>query len=508
MASFVVDNNVESLVADDPLTSGAVTLNVNTGHGARFPSTFPYRLTIWDDSTYPDPTDDSNMEVVNCTARSTDALTIARGEEGTSGVEHALGSRVALLFTAGLFNDATYGVATKLDTIDTNADVTGSNPPQAHAMSTHTDEGALSTLNTVDTAQIDDDAVLYAKIQNIVNDERILGRVSGADGIVEELTATQVLAMIGVESGADVTDAFNVAQAWLGEADKNTPANDDTIPIADSAASNVMKKLKWSNLKATLKTYFDTLYNLYVHPNHSGDVTSVADGAQTIVADAVTYAKMQNVTGGDRILGRSTAGGGIVEEVTCTAAARAFLDDANVATQVDTLGLNNAKTVNQMLWAESAYLPATNPAGLVEELGATTYAGFSYLTFDDTTSEHAVWRVPMPDYDGGNIIVTSFSKIATTPGGAVTGQYNILTIGLSNSEEFDAASTADTGVNISHSFFTTESLTEIMTASATINPANVAADDLMVIELSRDVASDNLPGDLELVGILIEYTRT
>ena len=213
MASFVVDNNVESLVADDPLTSGAVTLNVNTGHGARFPSTFPYRLTIWDDSTYPDPTDDSNMEVVNCTGRSTDALTIARGEEGTSGVEHALGSRVALLFTAGLFNDATYGVTTKLDTIETNADVTGDNPPQTHAMSTHTDEGALSTLNTVDTAQIDDDAVLYAKFQNIVNDERILGRVSGADGIVEELTAAQVLTMINVEAAADVTDTTNVNSA-------------------------------------------------------------------------------------------------------------------------------------------------------------------------------------------------------------------------------------------------------------------------------------------------------
>ena len=166
-----------------------------------------------------------------------------------------------------------------------------------------------------------------------------------------------------------------------------------------------------------------------------------------------------------------------------------------------------AQTVNIYLPAESAYLPVTNPAGLVEELGATTYGGFSYLTFDDTTSEHAIWRVPIPDYDGGNIVVTSFSKIASTPGGVVSGQYNILTIGLANSEEFDGADTADTGVNISHAFFTTELLTEIMIASATIDPANVAADDLMVIELSRDVASDDLPGDLELVGVMLEYTR-
>ena len=167
-----------------------------------------------------------------------------------------------------------------------------------------------------------------------------------------------------------------------------------------------------------------------------------------------------------------------------------------------------SKTVNIFLPAEAAYLPATNPAGLVEELGATVYAGHSYLTFDDTTSEHAVWRVPMPDYDGGNIVVTTYSKVATTPSGAVTLQYNILTIGLANSEAFNSAVIVDTGVNISHSLNTTELLTDIMVASATIDPANIAADDLMVIELSRDVASDNLSGDGELVGIIIQYERS
>ena len=158
--------------------------------------------------------------------------------------------------------------------------------------------------------------------------------------------------------------------------------------------------------------------------------------------------------------------------------------------------------------AESAYLPDTNPAQLIEELGATTYGGFSYLTFDDTISEHAIWRIPMPDYDGGNIIVTTFSKVTTTPVGAVTLQYNILTIGLANSEAFDAAITVDTGMNTSHSLNTTELLTDIMVASTIIDPANVASGDLLVIELSRDVASDNLSGDGELVGIMLEYTRT
>jgi hypothetical protein len=58
-----------------------------------------------------------------------------------------------------------------------------------------------------------DDQVTYAKIQNVSADERILGRVSGADGVIEELTKTQVLTFANVEDGADVTDATNVASA-------------------------------------------------------------------------------------------------------------------------------------------------------------------------------------------------------------------------------------------------------------------------------------------------------
>jgi hypothetical protein len=41
---------------------------------------------------------------------------------------------------------------------------------------------------------------------------------------------------------------------------KATPVDADEVPLVDSAASNVLKKVTWANVKATLKTYFDTLY--------------------------------------------------------------------------------------------------------------------------------------------------------------------------------------------------------------------------------------------------------
>lgn len=72
----------------------------------------------------------------------------------------------------------------------------------------------------------------------------------------------------------------------------------------------------------------------------TGDVTaSAGSNATTIANDAVTYAKMQNISATDRLLGRSTAGSGDVEEITCTAAGRAILDDADATAQRTTLGL-------------------------------------------------------------------------------------------------------------------------------------------------------------------------
>src|SRR6185312_13970709 len=79
----------------------------------------------------------------------------------------------------------------------------------------------------------------------------------------------------------------------------------------------------------------------------TGDVTGSGTGsfAATIANDAVTYAKMQNVSATDKLLGRSTAGSGDVEEITCTAAGRALIDDAAASDQRTTLGLGTIATV-------------------------------------------------------------------------------------------------------------------------------------------------------------------
>jgi hypothetical protein len=77
------------------------------------------------------------------------------------------------------------------------------------------------------------------------------------------------------------------------------------------------------------------------------DTTALADDAVTTIKvadDAITYAKIQNVSDTDKLLGRSSAGAGDVEEIACTSAGRALLDDADAAAQRTTLGLGTLAT--------------------------------------------------------------------------------------------------------------------------------------------------------------------
>lgn len=158
--------------------------------------------------------------------------------------------------------------------------------------------GSITVTNDKDTWTINDQAVTYAKIQNVSATDRILGRSSAGAGVVQEITCTAAgRALIDDATAADQRTTLGLgAVSTQGDGDK-------------------------------------------------GDITvSGTGGTWTIDAQAVTYAKIQNVTATDRLLGRSTAGAGTVEEITCTAAGRALLDDADAAAQRTTLGLGALAT--------------------------------------------------------------------------------------------------------------------------------------------------------------------
>jgi hypothetical protein len=98
---------------------------------------------------------------------------------------------------------------------------------------------------------------------------------------------------VGLRVIAGELDRFESLENVDAADSKTTPVDADYLPLKDSAASNGLKRLTWANIKATLKTYFDTLY---------ADVGAITGGGITMATA--------------RLLGRSTAATGAVEEIT------------------------------------------------------------------------------------------------------------------------------------------------------------------------------------------------
>jgi hypothetical protein len=179
--------------------------------------------------------------------------------------------------STGKFRKRQGGATTDLDTVGGG----GSTPTGTGFR--HVVDGVEGTAaKLVDTADVNPAQITYAKIQNISATDRVLGRSSAGAGVAEEIACTA--------------------------------AGRALIDDADAAAQRTTLGL---GALATLATV----------------------GTAQIDNSAVTYAKIQNVAATDRLLGRSTAGAGVVEEVVCTAAGRALIDDASASAQRTTLGL-------------------------------------------------------------------------------------------------------------------------------------------------------------------------
>jgi len=86
-----VKNNAVSTLAAD-ITDAATSLTVASGEGSKFPSAYPFHISIDD-------------EILSCTNRSSDVLTVVRAQQSTSNVEHSSGTTVALNITAKSVSD-------------------------------------------------------------------------------------------------------------------------------------------------------------------------------------------------------------------------------------------------------------------------------------------------------------------------------------------------------------------------------------------------------------------
>ena len=149
----------------------------------------------------------------------------------------------------------------------------------------------------------------------------------------------------------------------------------------------------------------------------TGDVTGQGTGRipAVITPQAVTYDKMQYVSTTDRLLGRQSAGPGLIEEITCTAAGRALLDDASAADQRTTLGavpVGPITTSGLTVITANRLLGRVNSAGAVEEISLGTGISFTGTVLSATGTGGTVTNVSVTAADG---ITASVATSTTTP---------------------------------------------------------------------------------------------
>jgi len=166
--------------------------------------------------------------------------------------------------------------------------------------------------NKVVTSKILDANVTYAKIQNVTSG-KLLGRTTEGSGTVEEIattgTGTAVLSVSPTFTGTPTlpTGTIGVTQS---------PGNSSTAIATTAFVSAAIVSSTIPDATTIAKGKIQL----------AGDLTGTA--SEPIIADNkiitskildsnVTYAKIQNVTSG-KILGRTTSGSGIVEEVATT----------------------------------------------------------------------------------------------------------------------------------------------------------------------------------------------
>ena len=182
--------------------------------------------------------------------------------------------------------------------------------------------------------------------------------VSGSDAVLNTVTASAFKgdgsALTGVAAGSLDIDNFGA----LGGA---TVAQGDNLLISDGGTE---KKVTFSNFE-------DSIFG-----NVSSDITIAAGGAATIAADAVTFAKMQNISSNNVILGNDDGADSAVQELTA-ANVRTII---NVEDGADVTDATNVTAAGALMDSEVTSLALIKGLTAAQISGSFVQASASFST--------------------------------------------------------------------------------------------------------------------------------
>lgn len=276
-----------------------------------------------------------------------------------------------------------------------------------------------------------------------------------------------------LQSHLDDTEA-----AHAGTAISNTPAGNiiatttqaaineldsEKVPITTTVNSKALSSNITLGLASADFANQGTTTTL-LHGNAAGNPGFGAVVTNDITDANITYAKIQNVSATDKILGRSTAGAGSVEEIACTSVGRALIDDATVGDQRTTLGLVAGGTGD--IWVEKAGDTMTGDLTLQNgvEILETGLFDFDLTAFTETDPSGAITvnnkykatftNIPNNAYnhlkrDNGSANINDFIvrfDFTITADNDGTGSYNLISINDDNANNNGFVGTNSVGL--------------------------------------------------------------
>jgi hypothetical protein len=188
-------------------------------------------------------------------------------------------------------------------------------------------------------------------------------------------------------NGADgIGTATSVGTLVNGLTEKTPPVDADMLGLMDSAASNIWKKLSWANVKATLKTYFDGIYQaagsyLTALTPWSSDVNAAGHSlvGDTTSAGNLTLKSTSHATKGQIKFGSSyyTEGGDTGESLN--------LFNTVGSTPLNVTGTGNINSNNGIsVKVDSADTSAFNTGLNIETYGGSQVTALEFLAHDAT----------------------------------------------------------------------------------------------------------------------------
>lgn len=168
------------------------------------------------------------------------------------------------------------------------------------------------------------------------------------------------------------------------------------------------------------------------------------------------------------------------------------------------VNLGSVGTHEVYIPAGAMYGTTTDGAAYASRELATNDIMVSSFNFDTTTAEKAQfnWATPA-NWDAGTI---RFKLYWTTTGGssAQTIDFDLAGVAFANDDAMDSA--VGTAANVSDTWIADDDLHVTSYSSAITIAGSPVAGELVVFQLSRDVATDTLGVDAEVMGVLIEYS--